>query len=116
LDLEGPGRDTPYLSTTEHEETARYFAGEEGGIYETTKANCQEHEVGHISRKDLLDLLKGDGKGNARWDSKRDILRARAYVEEHAEHLLDFRKFQTLTPEKIETLVKKIFKKHKAKS
>ena len=90
LYLEGPGRASPYLSTSERQETAKRFA-QKGGVWETLVARVKAEGVGHISRLELLGMLKGKGKGKAAWPSAFEIMQARRYVEEHGEHLLDFR-------------------------
>jgi len=92
LFLEGPGRETPYLSTTEEYDVAEYFA-QSGTVWKTFVT-------------ELLSLMKGNGKGNAKWSSAFEVMQARRYVEQWGEHLPDFR--QVVNP--IET-VKKIFKK-----
>lgn len=90
LYLEGPGRDTPYLSCTESESIAGRFAGSAGKVYKTTLPVLNATNVKHRSRKELLDLLKGEGKGDAKWHDAFEIATARKYVEEHNEHLCDF--------------------------
>lgn len=108
LYLEGQGRETPYLSTSESEDTARRFAGRSGSIFHAIAKEWHKSEVKHRSRKELLDLLKGKGKGDAGWGSAVEVLRAHQYVEEHAEHLADFSEIQ---PEAAESTVNAIFKK-----
>ena len=54
-------------------------------------AKSKARGVRHIGKGELLRLLRGKGKGAARWDRPYEIMRARKYVEEHLEHLLDFR-------------------------
>lgn len=90
LYLEGPGRETPYLSATESREVAGRFA-QARGVWETTVPIAASAGVGHISNAELLKLLKGTGQGLAKWSSAYEVLNARRYVEEHGEHLLDFR-------------------------
>jgi hypothetical protein len=90
LYLEGPGRETPYLSNTEQREVAQRFAGRDGEVWQTLVREAQARGVKHLSRHELLSLLKGLGKGKARWHSAYEVLQARRYVEEWAEHLLDF--------------------------
>ncbi len=90
LFLDGPGRSTPYLSTTESREVAERFAGRHGQVYTTRPPKWKKHGVGHLSRRELLQLLKGRGKGRASWPSAFEVLTARRRVEEHAEHLADF--------------------------
>ena len=43
------------------------------------------------SRTELLSLMKGNGKGKAKWPSAFEVMQARRYVEQWEEHLLDFR-------------------------
>lgn len=90
LYLEGPGRETPYLSTAEQREVAERFA-QAGGVWETSVTRAKAEGVRHISRLELLGLLKGNGKGVATWPNAFEVMQARRYVEQHAEHLLDFR-------------------------
>lgn len=103
--LEGPGRETPYLSTTEHREVASKFA-QANGIWETTVPIAASASVRHISNAELLRLMKGNGQGIAKWPSPSEVSTARCYVEEHGEHLLDFRATEEPT-----VSVKAIFKK-----
>ena len=88
--FEGPGHDTPYLSTTERREVAAQFALA-GAVWETTVAVAKHNGVNHISKSELLGLMKGNGKGLAKWPDAFEVMTARRYVEEHGEHLLDFR-------------------------
>lgn len=90
LFLDGPGRLTPYLSFTESKEIAGIFAGKTGKTYETLPREWQDQGVKHRSRKELQDLLKGSGKGDAAWPDSLEVAQARRYVEEHLEHLADF--------------------------
>ena len=88
--FEGAGRETPYLSTTEDIDTARFFAHSDGKVWRTAVATARPHRVTHIPKKELLGLLKGKGKGKAAGHSAIVVAQARRYVEEWAEHLLDF--------------------------
>lgn len=90
LYLGGKGRESPFQSTTESEDAAEVFAGTGGKVYRTTAARAAAKSVGHISRVELLGLLKGKGKGRAKWSSALEVMTARKYVEQWAEHLLDF--------------------------
>lgn len=90
LYLEGPGRETPYLSTSERREVAKRFA-QAGGVWEVSVAHAKANGVGHISNSELLGLMNGNGKGIANWPNAFEVMQARRYVEEHSEHLLDFR-------------------------
>jgi len=103
--FEGPGRETPYLSTTELRDVAERFA-QQGGVWSTSVPNASASGVTHISNSDLLGLMKGNGKGAAKWSDAYEVMQARRYVEEHGEHLLDFRKVDDPT-----TVVSKIFSK-----
>lgn len=89
--FEGPGRETPYLSTTERRGVAEYFS-QAGSVWKTSVADAKANSVGHISNSELLGLMKGNGKGKAQWNDAHEVMQARRYVEEHSEHLLDFRK------------------------
>jgi hypothetical protein len=108
LYLEGQGRETPYLSSTEHEDTARRFAGRNGTVFHGAPKNWSGSAVKHRSRKELLELLRGKGKGDAEWHSALEVLRASQYVEEHAEHLADF---SGIHPENAQAAANTVFKK-----
>jgi hypothetical protein len=90
LYLEGPGRETPYLSTSEALEAARFFA-QGGTVWATFVKTARNHGVGHIGNAELLSAMKGNGKGKAKWDDAFEVMQARRYAEQWAEHLLDFR-------------------------
>jgi len=64
LYLEGPGRETPYLSASENPEAAEFFA-QGGALWSTFVKKAQDHNVCHISNSDLLSNLQGNGKGKA---------------------------------------------------
>lgn len=91
LYLDGYGRETPYLSATESGEVAHHFAHADGAVWKTMVARLRAAGVGHRSRKELLQNLRGYGKGDAAWPSPFEVMQARAYVEQWQEHLLDFR-------------------------
>jgi hypothetical protein len=88
--FEGPGRETPYLSTSERRDVAERFA-QAGGVWEVSVPDAIANGVGHISNSELLGLMTGNGKGVAKWPDPFEVMQARRYVEEHNEHLLDFR-------------------------
>lgn len=90
LYLEGPGRETPYLSTSEEFEAAKVFA-QGGAIWATSVRKANDSGVRHISKSELLSCMKGNGKGKAKWNSAFEVMQARRYVEQWSEHLLDFR-------------------------
>ena len=48
-----------------------------------------------MSRKQLLQLLKGYGKGKAKWTQAWEVAQAAQYVEQWSEHLLDWSKVST---------------------
>jgi hypothetical protein len=90
LYLEGPGRETPYLSATEVREVAERFA-HGGAVWVTSVRKANEQGVRHIGNAELLHLMKGYGKGDAKWHDPFEVMQAARYVEQWAEHLLDFR-------------------------
>lgn len=102
--FEGPGRETPYLSTSEEFELANNFAN--GAVWQTLVKIAKAEFVGHISKTELLSLMKGNGKGKAKWPNAFEVMQARRYVEQWGEHLLDFRGIQEPS-----SVVKKIFEK-----
>lgn len=91
LYLEGPGRESPYLSVSEARDLAARFA-QDRGLWKTFVKHAAVRDIGHISNKELLQLLKGAGKGMASWDDGYEVMQARRYVEQWSEHLLDFRR------------------------
>jgi len=109
LYLEGFGRPTPYLSATEVRETADSFAGSGGRTYVGRPSDWPKHGVFHRSRKELLLLLRGHGKGDANWPSAFEVMRAHQYVEESQEHLADFRKVGDLSGEELSGIVNATF-------
>lgn len=108
LYLEGAGRETPYLSTSESEAVAERFAGTQGRVWVTSTAKARAEKVAHLSNADLVALLAGKGKGKARWKSAFEVMQARRYVEMHLEHLLDFGKTKVVDAE-LSTLVARLF-------
>ncbi len=94
LFLGGAGRPTPYHSTSEIQAIAAQFAGSKGRVYECKIPDAEVEGIRHISRTELLRLLKGRGQGAARRGSTLEVMQARRYVEEWMEHLLDFSDLQ----------------------
>lgn len=90
LYLGGQGRATPYHSTTEERVSAEHFAGTHGRVYSTTIPRAQAENIGHVSRIELLRLLKGKGQGAAKWHSALEVMQARKYVEQWCEHILSY--------------------------
>jgi hypothetical protein len=91
LYLGGRGRETPYSSTSESEEVAEHVAGPRGRVWETTVRGAAAEGAKHLPRKQLLQNLKGFGKGKAKWNDEFEVAQAARYVEEWVEHLLDWR-------------------------
>jgi len=102
--FEGPGRKTPYLSTSEEFELAENFSN--GAVCQTLVKIAIAESIKHISRTELLSLMKGNGKGKAKWPNAFEVMQVRRYVEQWGEHLLDFRGV-----EEPATATKKIFEK-----
>lgn len=114
LGLDGIGRSTPYVSTTEDEDTARYFAGTDGGVWHTLVSRIQEAGgLRYISNGELRDLLRGKGKGDAAWPRAFEVRQAYKFVEDHAEHLIDFRGRTGQEPQVVAAVVSNIFSKAK---
>jgi len=90
LYLGGAGRATPYTSTTEMFEVAEYFAGPTGRVWQTDAAAAAGAGAKHLPRKQLLQNLRGFGKGKAKWDNAFEVAQAAAYVAQWSEHLLDW--------------------------
>ena len=91
LFLGGEGRATPWMSTTESKTTATHFAGPHGRVWTTDVPKAQHYGAKHVSKTDLLHLLKGYGKGKAKWGNAIEVAQARAYVLRWSEHLLDWK-------------------------
>ena len=111
LYLEGAGRETPYLSTSEQREVATHFAGPDGRVWKTMLRQVREGGLGHISRRELLGLLKGRGKGRARWKSAFEVAQARRYVEQWYEHLVDFSPLDPIDTPQLREVVDRCFDK-----
>ncbi len=109
LQVDGPGQQSPYLSTTESEETATYFAVPKGFVLSTSVSTLKSAEVGYLGKMELLQLLVGKGKGGARWHSAAEVRRAAHLVEQHAEHLADFRPHDGAPAERLGQIVTQCF-------
>lgn len=109
LYLEGYGRETPYLSASENLATAVRFAGTYGKTYIGQAKEWPVLNVKHRPRKELLQLLRGRGKGDAEWSNAFEVMRARQYVEEAQEHLADFTAVQDVPLEELRDIVDKAF-------
>ena len=110
LFLEGQGRETPYLSTSESPDVARRFAsGFETKVYTSAPASWAAKGVKHRPRTELLGLLKGKGKGDAAWKKAYEVSKAAQYVEESLEHLADFSSRTDLDAVALQELTSKLF-------
>jgi hypothetical protein len=107
--LFGGPRQSPYLSTTESKEVARRFARNRGQVRQTTVERAKERQIRHISRSELLQLLRGKGKGHGAWNNAYEVMQARKYVEQWLEHLLSFEMLSSLTKEDLRRLVDQVF-------
>ncbi len=87
--LGGAGQETPYTSTTHSHATAQYFA-RAGRIWTTTRPLAILHGAALIEQSELLQNLKGKGKGRRFQSAPRHVARARVLAERHQEHLLDW--------------------------
>lgn len=110
LYLEGYGRETPYLSTSEALAAAQRFAGSQGMVYIAYPKAWPPFSVKHRPKKELLLLLKGKGKGDAEWPSAYEVMRARQYVEEAQEHLADFTDAHEVSTQDLREIVNGLFK------
>jgi hypothetical protein len=109
LYLGGMGRESPYLSATESEAVARYFAGSSGKVWKTQVASVKKASVKHIDNNELLGLLRGKGFGPAKWSSALEVKQARKYVEQWLEHLLDFRPLSKIAKQELEAAIQNLF-------
>ena len=86
LYLGGYGRQTPYLSTSSEEASAIKFARAGGRVWKTSGERAERLGARHLSRDELLAILKSSTSGRASWRNARQRLEARKLVELHAEH------------------------------
>jgi hypothetical protein len=90
--------------------TAQRFAGSQGAVYIGYPKEWPSFGVKHRSKKELLQLLKGKGKGDASWHSAYEVMRARQYVEESQEHLADFTDAHETSEQDLREIVNGLFK------
>ena len=69
---------------------AEHFAGPTGHVWETDTATATSEGAKHLSRKQLLQDLRGFGKGRAKWQDEYEVAQAAALVARWSEHLLDW--------------------------
>jgi hypothetical protein len=108
LYLGGRGRRTQFSSTTESEEVAEHFGGANGCVYLTKAALAAGVGAKHLSRRQLLENLRGFGKGKAKWTDKWEVAQAAQYVALWSEHLLDW---SGVTEARIASHVGHVFRK-----
>jgi len=113
LYLDGRGRDTPFVSTTEDEDVAERFARPDGRVWYTLVSKIEAAELRYISKAELLDLLRGKGKGDAAWPRASEVAAARALVEQNGEHLADFRRMKGRSAQDVEQCVSSLFTKER---
>lgn len=111
LYIDGAGRSTPYASTTEDLATARMFATQHGRVWHTLVERLENNGLRWISKQELLSLLVGKGKGDAAWPRASDVQQARAFVEQWAEHLVDFRSLEGKSEQDVQAVVGAVFSK-----
>jgi hypothetical protein len=85
------------------------FAGPRGRVYAIKAPDAGAKGVGHIPRIELLGLLRGKGHGRAGWSSALEVMTARRYVEQWAEHLFDF-SASGPSPDDLRALVDELFR------
>lgn len=84
------GRETQYTSTSENEEDAEHFAGGGGAVWRALVAEATRAGAIHLSKQQLLGMLKGFGMGRAKWTNRAQVQEAHANVVEWNEHLFDW--------------------------
>jgi hypothetical protein len=90
LYLGGMGRPTPFTSTSDSKQAAAHFARPRGKVWQTDEPTARGNGARYVSKKDLLHLLHGYGKGRAGWPNAIEVASARAFVLMWSEHLLDW--------------------------
>jgi hypothetical protein len=109
--LQEDDRRSPYLSATEDFSTAKRFAGKRGDVWQTLVDRIESAELLWISRSELMEMLRAGKDGRAVWPRRSDLLTAQQYVEEQAEHLIDFRPLKGQPVEVVRAVVTKLFLK-----
>ena len=102
---------SPYLSSTEYLSVAKFFAGKNGDVWHTVVERIQSAQIRWISRAELLDMLGAGKEALVAWPRRSDVLTAQQYVEEQAEHLIDFRSLKDQPVEVVRAVVMKLFSK-----
>ena len=102
---------SPYLSSTEYLSVAKLFARKNGLVWHTLVERIQSAEIRWISRSELLDMLRAGKDGLVAWPRRSDVLTARQYVEEQAEHLIDFQSLKGQPAEVVRAIVMELFSK-----
>lgn len=109
--LQADDRRSPYLSATEYVSVAKLFAGKDGDVWHTLVVRIESAELRWMSRSELLGMLRAGNSGPAAWPRRSDVLAAQQYVEEQAEHLIDFRSLSGQPAEVVKAIVMKLFSK-----
>lgn len=109
--LQEDDRRSPYLSATEYISVAKLFAGKHGDVWHTLVDRIESAKLRWISRLELLDMLKAGKDAAVAWPRRSDLLTAQQYVEEQAEHLIDFRPLKGQPVEVVSAVVTKLFLK-----
>lgn len=91
LYLHGAGGATPFTSTTESRDVATRFAGSAGRVWTTEVPAATANGARHLPRLQLLQDLRGRGRGQLGRARADLVAKARVFVELHREHLLDWR-------------------------
>jgi hypothetical protein len=115
LQLESMGQPSPYLSASESEEVAQRFARDEGWVYQAKVPEWDAHKVRHVPFKELLQLLRGNGKGDARWHSSAEVFEAACNVKRDFEHLADFGSIEPQSSEHSQLTARTLFQRRRGK-
>jgi hypothetical protein len=105
LYVDGYGRQTPYLSTSELREIAELW----GVVWETPSSLASSHGATHIRKDELLSIIRVSRRGRAGWPRRLERLQAMRYVEDNHEHLLDYTAFRDRPAAELTDAVKKTF-------
>jgi len=81
-----------------------------GRVWTTSGEKAEALGAKHLNQTELESILKSSTTGRAHWPNARQRLQARAFVERHAEHLIDFRSFRT-KPATVADTVREMFEK-----
>lgn len=90
--LQFGGRDqpTPYTSTSDVLEYAKHFAFPGGIVWHTNEQTVTRLRARVISLGELRHLLRGFGKGKAKWNDAWEVKQALGLAEYWREHIIDW--------------------------